>query len=236
MSEDGAASPTVQPVMVLSSISDAVHHYVYLKVAHQFAHCTRSDSAGGKQVIVSGVMRNEVKDTAWQRGFRAGIHYTHMPYDQDDNGQAHFSKLMLHRYLEHIMVWSSRTELFHYSSSASGFMNQHMLFHESVSISPHFSADSLLSIMTHQQVRLTERVTSLIRCHHPHLEQLVFRSGELHQDLKELEFSPSQTVAEIGVNPWISSSPMETDDDVMFSQAESGKMVVNIKKCNIMLK
>ena len=126
VSEDGAASPTVQP------------HYVYLRVAHQFAHCTKSHSAGGKHVIVSGVMRNEVKDTAWEHGFRAGTHHIMMPYDQDDNGQAHFSKLMFHECLKHIMGWSSRTQLFHNSQSASGFMNQHVLYHESVSISPHF--------------------------------------------------------------------------------------------------
>ena len=144
--------------MMFSSLSDAVNRYVYLKVAHQFAHCTKSVSAGGKHIIVSGVMRTEVKDAAWEHGFRAGIHHIMMPYDQDDNGQAHFSKLMFqfHEYLKHIMVWSSRTELFHYSQSASGFMNQHVLFHESVSISPHSIADSLLSIVTHQQVRLTE--------------------------------------------------------------------------------
>ena len=123
-----------------------------------------------------------------------------MPYDQDDNGQAHISKLMLHECLKHIMVWSSRAELFHYRQSASGFMNQHVLFHESVSISPHFIADSLLSIITHQQVRLTES-------HHPHIEQLMFRSGDFRQDLKELEISPSRTVSQISVNPWISSSP-----------------------------
>ena len=72
------------------------------------------------------------------------------------------------------------------------FVSQHVLFHESVSISPHFTADSLLSKMTHQQVRLTERAMSLIRRHHPHL----VRSGEFRQDLKELEFSPSWTVSE----------------------------------------
>ena len=157
VSEDGSASSTVQRVMMLSSISDAVNHYVYLKVAHQFAHCTKSDSAGGKHLIISGVILNEVKDTVWQHGFRAGIHHIHMHYDEDDNGQVHFSKLMLHVYLKHIIAWSSCTELFHYSQRASGFTNQHVLYHESVSVSPRFIADSLLSIMTHQQVRLTER-------------------------------------------------------------------------------
>ena len=234
VSEDGAAPTSVQPVMMFSSLSDAVSQCVYLKVAHQFARCAKSGSAGGKHISVSGV--NEVKDTAWDNGFRAGIHHIFMPYNQDDSGQAHFSKLMLHEYLKHIMVWSSRPELFHYSQSASGFVNQHVLFHESVSISPRFIADSLLNIMTHQQVRLTERATSLIRPYRPHLEPLVFRSGELGQDLKDLEFSPSWTVSEISVNPWISSSRMKIDDDVTISQAETGKTVVHIKKGKIMLK
>ena len=96
-------------------------------------------------------------------------------------------------------------------------MNQHVLYHESVSISPHFIADSLLSIMTHQQVILTERVVSLIRRYHPRLEQLAFRSGEFRQDLKNLEVSPSWTALEISVIPWISSSPMEIDNDVPIS-------------------
>ena len=91
-------------------------------------------------------------------------------------------------------------------------------------------------IMTHQQVRLTEKVMSLIRRHHPHLEQLILRSGEFRRHLKELEFSPSWTVSEISVNPWISSSPMEVAEDVMVTSAESGKTIVNIKKGRIMLK
>ena len=35
---------------------------------------------------LSGVMRNEIKDAAWEHGLRAGIHHIAMPYDQDDNG------------------------------------------------------------------------------------------------------------------------------------------------------
>ena len=97
-------------------------------------------------------------------------------------------------YLKHIMVWSSRTELLHHGQSASAFVNQHVLYRESVSISSHFIEDSLLSIMTHQQARLTERVMSIIRRFHPHLEQLILRSGEFRQDPKDLEFSPSWTV------------------------------------------
>ena len=92
--ENGVASLTVQPVMLFSSLSDAVSHYVYLKDAHQFAHCTKSDQAGGKHVIVSGVPRNEVKDTAWEHGFRAGVQHIMATYGQDDSVQAHFSKLM----------------------------------------------------------------------------------------------------------------------------------------------
>ena len=127
-SEDGSASPTVHPVMMFSLVSDAVNCHVYLKVAHQFAHGTKSDAAGGKHVIMSGVMCNEVKDTAWQNELRAGIHHIFMPYGQDDIGQAHFSKLMLHEYLKHITVWSSSAELFHYNQSALGFTNQDVLF------------------------------------------------------------------------------------------------------------
>ena len=98
---------------------------------------------------------------------------------------------MLHEYLKHIIVWSSCPELFHYNQSASLFMNQHVLYHESVSINPMcrklaHDHDSSAS----QAHRERERAMSLIRRHHLHLEQLILRPGEFRRDLKELEFNP----------------------------------------------
>ena len=159
-----------------------------------------------------------------------------MPFDQEDKGQAHYSKLLIREFFKHAMAWPSQTEFYHYSGRASGFMNQHVLYHESVSINPHFIADALINIMTHQQVRLTERVLQLTRRFHPHLEQLISRNGEFRQDLEEIEFSPSWTVSEVSVNPWISSNPMEVDEDVMVSHGESAKTVVMTKQGKIMLK
>ena len=114
-------------------------------------------------------------------------------------------------------------------------MSQHVLFRESVSISPRFTAD--YSIM-HQWARLTESLLSLTRRFHPHdLEAFTFRSGEFRQDLNELEFSQTWTVSEICVKPWISSSSsMDVDEDVMVSHGESAKTVVVIKQGKILLK
>ena len=101
-SENGVAPSSVQ-VMMFSALSDAVSHYVYFKVAHSLAHCTKSDQAGGKHVIVSGAMCNKVDETPWLNGFRAGIHHIMMALDQDDGGQVHYSKLLTHEFLKH---WS----------------------------------------------------------------------------------------------------------------------------------
>ena len=52
---------------------------------------------------------DSIEETPWISGFRAGIHHVMMPYDQED-GQ-HYSKLLIHEFLNHIIVWSSRTDI-----------------------------------------------------------------------------------------------------------------------------
>ena len=72
----------------------SINHYIYLKVAHSFVHSTKSDQASGKHVIVSGVFRDPIESTQRVNGFRAGIHHSMLPYEDD---QPH--KLLIHEFL-----------------------------------------------------------------------------------------------------------------------------------------
>ena len=103
-------------------------------------------------------------------------------------------KVLIHEFLKKNQAWSARADLFHHSSSASGFVNQHVMFHESMSISPYCVSSSLFNIIHHTQVGLADRVLGIMRSLHPHLEQVLFVNQEFRSDLKELEFSPSLTV------------------------------------------
>ena len=78
----------------------------------------KSDQA--KRIIASGVFRDTIESIPWVNGFRAGIHRVLLPFD--DDAQSH--KILTHKFLTHIMVCSSRTDLFRYSGGASGFVNQ----------------------------------------------------------------------------------------------------------------
>ena len=101
VSEDGAASPTGQPVMMFISISDAVES---LCVSQSCASVRSLHKVRLSRRNACHHIRSHAK---WQHGFRARIHHIRMPYDQDDNGQAHFSKLMLHEYLKRIRLHES---------------------------------------------------------------------------------------------------------------------------------
>ena len=95
-------------------------------------------------------------------------------------------------------------------------MTQHVLFHESVAISNWYLSETILEIMQHPQVRLTERVIKIIRNSHPHMEALLISGGEFKSSITELDIDRSFTVVDMRVNPWelkeSSSSSMEVEE------------------------
>ena len=175
--------PATSSIMFFSSLSDAINHYIYLKVAHG-SNNIKSDQASGKHVTLSGIFHNSIESLPFVNGYRADIQHIMLPFEDE---QPH--KVLIHEFLKKIQIWSARTDVFQHSGNASGFMNTHALYHASVSINPFWISTSLLSNVQDTQVRLPERVLGLVRRFPPHLEQLIFVSGQLRSDLKELEFS-----------------------------------------------
>ena len=88
-------------------------------------------------------------------------------------------------------------------------MTQDVLYHESVAISNWYLSETILEIMQHPQVRLTERVIKIIRGSHPHMEALLISGGEFRQSVTELEIDRSFTVVDVRINPWNSRSHLQ---------------------------
>ena len=125
-------------------------------------------------------------------------------------------KVKLHQFFTLHQIWSAETEMFNIYQSASSFMTQRVLYHESVAISNWYLSETILEIMQHPQVRLTERVIKIIRGSHPHMEALLISGGEFRQSVTELEIDRSFTVVDMRINPWelkeSTSSSMEVED------------------------
>ena len=83
--------------------------------------------------------------------------------DQDSmsyTDEVKYKKVKLHQFFSFHQIWSAETEMFNICQSASSFMTQHVLYHESVAISNWYLAETILEIMQHPQVRLTLRESS----------------------------------------------------------------------------
>ena len=130
--------------------------------------------------------------------------------------QVKYKKVKLHQFFTFHQIWSAETEMFNIYQTASSFMTQHVLYHESVAISNWYLSETILEIMQHPQVRLTERVIKILRGNHPHMEALLISGGEFRKSVTEIEIDRSFTVVDMGINPWevkeSASSSMEVDD------------------------
>ena len=80
-----------------------------------------------------------------------------------------------------MQIWSAEREMFNIYQTASSFMTQHVLYHESIAISNWYISETILEIMQNTQVRLTERVIKIIRGNHPHMESFLISGGEFRQ-------------------------------------------------------
>ena len=216
------ASPQDQvfhAIHMFNRIGDAINHLYYLRVAHGFMFNCHSESGHGRYYIYSGKLRGKVEDIP-EVSEESRARILRIVIDQDSmayTDQVKYKKVKLHQFFTFHQIWSAETEMFNLSQTASSFMTQHVLFHESVAISHCYLSETILEIMQHPQVRLTERVIKLIRGSHPHMEALLISGGEFRQSVTELEIDRSFTVVDMRINPWeikesASSSMMEVDD------------------------
>ena len=134
-----------------------------------------------------------------------------------------YKKVKLHQFFSFRQIWSAETEMFNIYQSASSFMTQHALYHESVAISKWYLSETILEIMQHPQVKLTKRVIKIIRGSHPHVEALLISGGEFRQSVTELEIDRSFTVVDMRINPWEIKESASSSMDVEDSSFKRGK-------------
>ena len=222
---------TFHAIHMFNRLGDAINHLYYLRVAHGFMFNCHSESGHGRYYIYSGTLRGKVQDIpeiteeVRARILRIVIDKDSMSYEDE----VMLKKVKLHQFFSSHQIWSAATEMFTFSQTASSFMTQHVLYHESVAISNWYLSGTILEIMQHPQVRLTERVIKIIRGSHPHMEALLTSQGEFRQSITELKIDRSFTVVDVRINPWdikdstSASASMEVDDSgVKRSKRSSG--------------
>ena len=84
--------------MMFSDLSNAINHYIYLKVAHSFSHNVKNEPSYGKHFIVSGIFKDQLDSTQFVGGARAGIGHITIPIEEDNQ----FIKVYLHEFLKEL--------------------------------------------------------------------------------------------------------------------------------------
>ena len=178
--------------MWFNSLSDALKHCLYLRMAHALLCNTAGDSASGVVYLYLGTIRQSLEGSSIKAGRRAHIGHLTIPAPESQ-----FSKVKMNDYFADFMIFSARASLFEVSESASEFMQYHVLYHQSTSLSPWWISDSLKDI-TLSPVRLNERCFQIIREAHPHLVKILFAGAKFLTDLiKCTVWSPSFTIEEL---------------------------------------
>ena len=180
----------------------AINHMYYLRVAHSFTFNCHSESAQGRYYVYSGTLRGSRRP--WVvRGSK--VKFLRLVIDKDSmsfTDEVKYKKVKLHQFFRFHQIWSAETEMFNISRTASSFMTQHVLYHEPVAISNWYLSETILEIMQHPQVRLTQRVIKIIRNSHPHMEALLISGGKFRSSITRLDIDRSFRVVDMRVNPW----------------------------------
>ena len=192
------ASPQDQvfhAIHMFNRIGDAINHLYYLRVAHGFMFNCHSESGHGRYYIYSGALRGKVEDIP-EVSEESRARILRIVIDQDSMAYTDLVKykVKLRQFFTFHQIWSADTAMFSIYQTASSFMTQHALNHESVASSNWYLSETILEIIQHPQVRLTERVIKIIRGSHPHMEALLISDGEFRQSITELEIDRSFTV------------------------------------------
>ena len=173
-------------------------------------------SGHGRYYICSGTLRGKVQDIPEvSEEVRARIlRIVIDPESMSFTDEVKYKKVKLHQFFSNHQIWSAQTELLNITQSASSFMTQHVLFHESVSISSWLMSETILEIICNTQVGLTERILKVIRQSHSHMENFLFSGGNLRSFITELDIDRSFTVVDMRINPWEikDSQSMEVDE------------------------
>ena len=142
---------------MFNRLGDAVSHMCYLRVAHGFMFNSHVESGHGRYFIYSGTLRaqdiRQVSEEVRARILRIVIDHESMSFTDE----VEFKKVKLHQFFKNHQIWAAQTELFSHNQSPSSFMQSHVLYHESVSVSSWFMSETIFDIIQNTQVRLTER-------------------------------------------------------------------------------
>ena len=201
------------------------------------------ESGHGRYYIYSGTLRGEVQDIP-QASEEVRVRILRIVIDQESmsfTDEVEFKKVKLHQFFSNHQIWAAQTELLSHSQTASSFMQSHVLYHESVSVSSWYMSESVIDITQNTQVRLTERILKIIRQAHPHMENPLFSGGELRSSIAKLDIDRSFTVVDTRISPWElkDSKSMEVDESVFrhgkksSSSTGSGSAVLTINSGRI---
>ena len=152
-----------------------------------------SETGHGRYYIYSGTLRGKVEDIpevsedTRARILRIVIDQNSMMYTD----QVKYKKVKLHQFFTFHQIWSAETEMFNIYRTASSFMTQHVLYHESVAISNWYLSETILeiicSILKFDSLKESSRS---FEASHPHMEALLISGGEFRQSVTELRNRP----------------------------------------------
>ena len=117
------------------SLSGARNRCLYLRMAHGHLFNKVEDSGSGVFYLYSVTLRHSLERSKLTSGRRAPINHLTLSSDEA-HPEAEFSKFNMSEYFTDIMVFSARASLFEVSKSACEFTQHHVLYHESIALSP----------------------------------------------------------------------------------------------------
>ena len=221
------------------SLQDAIYHMIYLTVAHCVRHGSVASSSDLSTTysIVSGVML-----PGHLQFFEEEDLFGIKSLNLMSSAPGH---LRISSFMDQIQIFRAFAPLLGSSGSTSAFMQNHVLYYESVSISDKYVSSSLSCIISHRTARLNERVYSLMIKFHPHLVTVFFQNQpgqekEFKHSVTEFTVKPSFFIEALissphldGLDQQASSSAMQISSPSAFSPQQASSLMVKSAVINI---
>ena len=221
------------------SLQDAIYHMIYLTVAHCVRHGSVASSSDLSTTysIVSGVML-----PGHLQFFEEEDLFGIKSLNLMSSAPGH---LRISSFMDQIQIFRAFAPLLGASGSTSAFMQNHVLYYESVSISDKYVSSSLSCIISHRTARLNERVYSLMVKFHPHLITVFFQNQpgqekEFKHSVTEFTVKPSFFIEALissphldGLDQQAASSAMQISSPSAFSPQQASSLMVKSAVINI---
>ena len=139
------STPSRQETNACSSVSSSLRWQIILNSGTIIEATSGTSSAASSTFKETSRLRGKVQDIpevseeARSRILRLVIDKESMSFTDE----VKYKKVKLHQFFKLHQVWSAETEMFNISQTASSFMTQHVLYHESVAISNWFLSETI---------------------------------------------------------------------------------------------